>query len=514
MVCVGHTSREAGRKRKKEKQMISLQTNVTSLLAQQNLNADNSFQSKTIAQLTSGYRINSSGDDAAGLAVANGYRSNIAELNQGVSNANDGTSQLQIIDGGLNNISTILDRLKTLATQSASNTFTGSRATLNQEYSNLLKEVDRQAANINLNSGGTFNNNLSVYIGGAATQANASISIDLSGSASAVDSASLGLGSSNVLGGGVGFTGAGALNNTQRIDAPGGAFVKGSAGTDDQTFTFNVFANGSSQTVTATVAASTAGTSLSNVLSGLNGQLNKYGITAGTDSNGLLQFSGATAFTVKDNGTLGAGTSLITNDTAGTAENTSNYIVDGQATYAGVAQTLKFQTSGGATSVALLATDSIAAAISKINAATAGQGVFAVANAAGTGISFQGTNSFSVNASAGSGVFAAAGYNTAAAPVAGTTSNASSAITAIDNAIQALGLVQGRVGAGQNKLQYASSLAQSQISSFSAAESQIRDANVAQQAANLTKAQVLTQTSVAALAQANSAPQSILKLLQ
>ena len=94
------------------------------------------------------------------------------------------------------------------------------------------------------------------------------------------------------------------------------------------------------------------------------------------------------------------------------------------------------------------------------------------------------------------------------------TGNAASAIAAINNAISALGLVQGSVGAGENKLNYAVNLAQSQISSFSAAESQIRDANIAAEAANLTKAQVLTQTSVAALAQANSEPQSILKLLQ
>jgi flagellin len=95
-------------------------------MAQQNLNTDNAFQSKTIEQLTSGYRINSSGDDAAGLAIANGYQASISELTQGVANANDGTSQLQIIDGGLSNISTILDRMKTLATQSASGTFTRS----------------------------------------------------------------------------------------------------------------------------------------------------------------------------------------------------------------------------------------------------------------------------------------------------------------------------------------------------------------------------------------------------
>jgi flagellin len=109
--------------------MISIQTNVDSLVAQQNLGLDNQFQSNTIQQLTSGYRINKSGDDAAGLAVANGINSQIAQLTQGVNNANNGLSQLQIVDGGLSNISTILNRLQTLATESASNTFTGSRVT-------------------------------------------------------------------------------------------------------------------------------------------------------------------------------------------------------------------------------------------------------------------------------------------------------------------------------------------------------------------------------------------------
>jgi flagellin len=75
-------------------------------------------------------------------------------------------------------------------------------------------------------------------------------------------------------------------------------------------------------------------------------------------------------------------------------------------------------------------------------------------------------------------------------------------------------LVQGKVGTGQNQLQYAIQLAQSQITSFSAAESRIRDADVAQEAANLTKGQVLQQASIAALAQANSAPQAVLSLLR
>jgi flagellin len=101
-------------------------------------------------------------------------------------------------------------------------------------------------------------------------------------------------------------------------------------------------------------------------------------------------------------------------------------------------------------------------------------------------------------------------------PTAGSTQtgNALAALTALTQAIDNLGLVQGQVGAGENKLQYASNLAQSQITNVSAAESGIRDADVAAAAANLTKAQVLQQTSLAALSQANSAPQAVLALLK
>src|SRR5665213_3008252 len=157
---------------------LSFQTNVTALTAETNLQVNSNFQSQTINQLTSGYRINSSGDDAAGLAVANGLRSKVNELTQGVRNANDGTNILQTIDGGLNNISNILDQLKSLATQSASGTFSGNRGTLNQEFTTLLGEIDRQAANIGLGS----------------TQANAQVTIDLSGSANVVNSGGLGIG--------------------------------------------------------------------------------------------------------------------------------------------------------------------------------------------------------------------------------------------------------------------------------------------------------------------------------
>lgn len=178
--------------------MFSIQTNVNSLIAQENMRVNGDFQSKTIQRLTSGYRINQSGDDAAGLAVANKFRSDVAELSQGVRNANDGISTLQIIDGGMNNISKMIDRLKTLASQSASQTFTGDRQVLNDEFQTLLKEIDRQAQAIGLDQGGLYAKSLSVFVGGGRTSglgavdtSNGTVSLDLA--QAAVDTKSLNL---------------------------------------------------------------------------------------------------------------------------------------------------------------------------------------------------------------------------------------------------------------------------------------------------------------------------------
>ena len=178
--------------------MLSIQTNVNSMNAQENLRMTTDFQGRTISRLTSGYRINQSGDDAAGLSIANKFRSDVAEITQGVRNANDGLSTLQIIDGGLSNIAKIVDRLKTLATQSASSTFTGDRAVLNTEYTSLLSEIDRQAAGVGLGSGdtnaGRFNEPTSRFTSVAAPrQSNSKVSVDLSGTSNLVNAAGLNL---------------------------------------------------------------------------------------------------------------------------------------------------------------------------------------------------------------------------------------------------------------------------------------------------------------------------------
>ena len=135
---------------------FSVVNNIASANAQANLATTNIGLQKALNRLSSGLRINSSGDDAAGLAVANAYRSNIAVLNQGIRNAGDGLSTLQIKDGALNNISTLIDRLATLATQSASSSSSVDRSALDLEFQDVLSEIDREAAVAGLTTSSGF----------------------------------------------------------------------------------------------------------------------------------------------------------------------------------------------------------------------------------------------------------------------------------------------------------------------------------------------------------------------
>ncbi|HVP48479.1 MAG TPA: flagellin [Bryobacteraceae bacterium] len=520
---------------------ISIQTNVTSLMAQENLSVNSAFESQTIQRLTSGFKINSSGDDAAGLAVANQYRADISELTQGVQNANNGVSTLQIVDGGLNNISTMMDRMKTLAAESASGTFTGSRATLDTEYQQLVSEITRQAANINLNAGGTFNTNLQVYIGGGRTSnvtGSSQISVDLSGAANAVDAASLGLQGTSVLGGGTSF----ASNAVKNLNDPNAKFDVKGGGAGAETFAITYLdANGAVQTQTVSVNAVTGGMSGSAFVSSLNNAISTNataipGVTAQIGSDGSLQFGGGNLLQVV-HGTSGtAPTSQSTNGTS--LSNGANYATSGAfvgfldgTTPAHSTENLVFTAGGQNYNVTLTSdtanatqkADTIANAVASLNTQLKGSGITAYQVDA-TNIGFQGAASFTAaetantpdTGGAGSlfGTTIQAETITAPSPDASATGNAQSALTAINTAISQLGLTQGKVGAGENKLNYAISLAQSQISSFSSAQSQIRDADVAAEAANLSKAQVLQQSSVAALVQANAMPQAVLALLK
>ncbi len=183
---------------------FSLVNNISSSSAQSRLAGTSAKLNTTIQRLSSGLRINRSGDDAAGLAIANSFRSDISVLSQGVRNANDGLTALQIVDGGLNTISGLLDRAASLAAQSASGTFTGNRDTLQGELSKVTAEITRQAKNIGLASTtgdeSRFNKAISVFIGGGvdASGSTNTVSIDLSGNNNRVDASGLNLAALNI----------------------------------------------------------------------------------------------------------------------------------------------------------------------------------------------------------------------------------------------------------------------------------------------------------------------------
>jgi flagellin len=313
-----------------------------------------------------------------------------------------------------------------------------------------------------------------------------------------------------VAGGGTGISG-----NSVRLDNTAATFLTSAT----QNFTFHINTGTGNQDVTVGATGGSGGLNGTQVVSSLNSQLQAYGITASIGSSGTLQFGGSTAFTVTTTGAAGG----VTTTGTGTAVNSSNYSIGLAApAVATGTETFTVQTGSNSYNVNLTSVtgDNQADALTAINSQLAGSGVFAVKDTAGTGINLQSSNTFSVNeislASTGTGAFSALGSQavTAASASASSTGNALAALTALTNAIGTLGLVQGTVGAGENKLQYATNLAQSQITNVSAAESSIRDADVAAAAANLTKAQVLQQTSLAALSQANSAPQAVLALLK
>jgi flagellin len=483
----------------------SIVTNVSSIIARENLRVVNEFQGRTINRLTSGLRINSSADDAAGLAVANRFRSDIAELSQGVRNANDGLSKLQIVDGGLNNISNILDRLKTLATQSGSGTFTGDRATLNNEYTSLLAEVNRQAANVGLIAGGENNNNISVYVGGGSNQSNARVDIDLSGSGNRVDTAGLGIAGTQVSAGGS------AIGS---VDLSSGTFLVG--GTQVLNVQFVDATTNSLVNYAATINGGINGVSGEQVVEQINTALGGYGLSASIGDDGVLNLSSGRAFSAFA-GNSTAGASAIT--VGASTRNTAMYRYDQPVYGIGMdAQVVVFSNSVGSAIVNLPPVSNGAVTADILNNSLAGLGIETVWFDDNVGLSIQSSTAFTMTVTTASalGGFGAAGAKTITTPdaAASATGNALTAIASIDRAITSLGQVQGRVGTAQNKLQYSIQLAQSQISSFSAAESRIRDADVALEASNLTKAQVMQQASLAALAQANSAPQAVLALLR
>lgn len=168
---------------------LRIRTNVSSLVSQRFLNDNKSNMDSSLERLSSGYRINKSSDDAAGLAVSEGIRAKVRGLNVAKRNANDGISMVQIAEGAMNEMNNILIRLRELTVQSSSDTLADTeRGFLNREYTQLVDEVDRIAKTTEFNSRKLFDTGdqsqfvIQVGTNGTSSEANEdTISINLEG---------------------------------------------------------------------------------------------------------------------------------------------------------------------------------------------------------------------------------------------------------------------------------------------------------------------------------------------
>ena len=177
---------------------FSVVTNLSSINAQATLDATQMGLQRTLGRLTSGLRINSSADDAAGLAVANRHKLDNTGLTIGIRSANDAISKLQIEDGALNNIASLLDRALTLASQAASDTFTGSRATLDSEFQSVLSEITRNATAAGIETGNANLNARSVFVGNTQTSTSATVTYVSFALTTATDAQGLGISTQNI----------------------------------------------------------------------------------------------------------------------------------------------------------------------------------------------------------------------------------------------------------------------------------------------------------------------------
>jgi len=167
---------------------LGILNNIPSLAAQNQLSITNSNLQQTLFRLSSGQRINSGADDAAGLAIANGLQANITALTQSARNASDGVGMLQVADGALGQITSLLNRAVTLATESATDTVTDDQRTaLDDEYTQIKDQIDKIGQNTTYNGSAVFSGNtMSIYMSDGSTDGE--MPLDVSDALAAIDS--------------------------------------------------------------------------------------------------------------------------------------------------------------------------------------------------------------------------------------------------------------------------------------------------------------------------------------
>jgi flagellin len=489
--------------------VMSVNTNISSLNAQNNLAKSQSKLSTAIERLSSGMRINSAKDDAAGLAISTRFTTQINGLNQAVSNANDGISLAQTTESALNEVTNNMQRIRTLAVQSANATNSDSdRAALDAEVQQRLSEITRisqqttfngrhvldgtfgsAAFQIGANVGETISVNLSQgagakQVGQMATSASGDVSsLFLSGASSATASVATATGIA-------GFDYSAATGTPTSFTVDGTAVDMTTAYADQNTMIADVQSQldaGTGGAGVYTVAAS--GTDGFTITTAATGSASAMTI-GGTDAafiTGNVAGADAVAGTASDL-TLASGDLTINGtDLAGTYKDAQS-LVDA-INSKGIAGVSAYYDSTSK-EVHLNSQDALTVDGTK---AGAGAGNLAFTGAGATAIAVSGDL-------AGSNVKSVSGAN--------------DTISRIDAALGTISSMRSDLGAVQNRFDSTIANLQTISQNLSSSRSQIQDADFAAETANMSSANILQQAGVSVLAQANATTQSVLKLLQ
>jgi flagellin len=467
-----------------------INTNVQSLNAQRNLSTSQNSLATSMQRLSSGLRINSAKDDAAGLAISERMTSQIRGLTVAARNANDGISLAQTAEGAMASVTDNLQRMRELAVQSANATNSSSdRAALQQEVSQLSSEIDRVATQTDFNGtkllDGTFSAQ-QFQVG-----ANAGQTITISSIASARTSALGKFQGINLVNQSIGVASDTAGAATVTIGS-GSPISLGTIANDAKAISAAINAqgiSGMSASANATSVASVAtaaagGITAGNVTIGINGTnlTVAAGTNAGTNrANALAAINGVSSVTGVVATDDGSGLTL----TAADGRNITTTYTDTGTTGATMANfgLAAAATTGATINIAYTA-----------NGAT-GNVVFAgVMGASSTAIGSQGTAVSALDIS--------------------TVAGANTALTAIDAALNTINSSRAALGAIQNRFSSTINNLSATNENLTASRSRITDADFAAETANLSRSQILQQAGTAMVAQANQLPQSVLKLLQ
>ncbi|MBN1866585.1 flagellin [Candidatus Sumerlaeota bacterium] len=477
---------------------LIVNTNIASINAQRSLNQTSRSLNKAMERLASGLRINRSSDDAAGLAIANDLATQVRGMNQAIRNAGDGLSLIGTADGAAGMQVEILQRVRELVVQAASDLNTATnRATIQEEIDQQVAEITRIANTTEFNGlslmTGSFTNKL-LQVGANSGQT-LSISLD--------DFRASALGSVATT------TGTTAIDTTVAINGSGNVTINGVniANSANYIGSDDVSTVNKSGGAIAKAAAINAGFAETGVTATVLATSQTYAaVTGGAVTSGALTINGVTIYDFAVDG----GITVLAGDSDGLLRD----MINAQSNATGVVASL---TAGALT---FTAADGRNVQVTASTNFTTRSGITAGTAVYTGSIKLTSSEAFSWTATAANIVgVATAGTESIDLSTAintiqvNTAANAADALLRIDAALAQLGESQANLGAISNRLQNTISNLEISAENMAASESRIRDADFAIETANLTRAQIIQQAGVAVLSQANLSPQAALALL-